>query len=489
MATRLERAIDWGTNLRGSDVTYRFVDKGEKSPSPFGNVVSAGLGAYEKAQFKQAFKLFASFTELRFREVDGPVAALTLTSIKASKNSLGAMGPPGFADYGGYGAFNYRGIGWDDQEPGSGGLEQGGFGFVTIIHELGHGLGLAHPHDNGGSSSVFPGVGSSGDLGRFELNQGVYTMMSYRDGWATNPDGVPPGYDYGYEGTPMAVDIAVLQDKYGVNETYHKGADTYRLPDANESGTFYACIWDAGGRDAIVSESSAPATIDLRAATLKPKPGGGGYLSHVDGIFGGFTIAHDVTIENGRGGAGDDIIVGNSALNKLIGGDGDDVIQGRGADDRLIGGIGADRLGGGQGSDELRGGPGDDVLFGGLGPDELYGGPGAPILTGGPGSDRFVFDVSPFGGSIGTITDFATNRDAIVLSSQAFVGVGPEGTLAARSFALGAVATDADHRILYDPVTGAVRFDADGSGSSVATEFARLGPGLALSHGDFVIAA
>ena len=44
---------------------------------------------------------------------------------------------------------------------GSGGLEQGGFGFITIIHELGHALGLAHPHDKGGSSSVFPGVGST----------------------------------------------------------------------------------------------------------------------------------------------------------------------------------------------------------------------------------------------------------------------------------------------------------------------------------------
>ena len=170
------------------------------------------------------------------------------------------------------------------------------------------------------------------------MNQGVFTTMSYNDGWETNPDGPPPSYDYGYQGTPMAIDIAVLQEKYGVDETYHRGANTYRLPDANQSGTFYACIWDAGGRDAIVSDSQAAATIDLRAATLRPEPGGGGYISHVDGIFGGFTIAHNVTIEDAEGGAGDDVIVGNGARNRLDGGPGDDLIYGRGAGDRLVGG-------------------------------------------------------------------------------------------------------------------------------------------------------
>ena len=224
----------------------------------------------------------------------------------------------------------------------------------------------------------------------------------------------------------MAVDIAVLQDKYGVNETYHKGANTYRLPDANQSGTFYACIWDASGRDAIVCDSDAAATINLRAATLKPKPGGGGFISHVDGIFGGFTIANQVTIENARGGGGDDIIVGNAARNRLDGGAGDDLIAGRGSADRMTGAAGADRLDGGRGADQLGGGAGDDVLLGGRGADELSGGPGATTLAGGAGNDRFVFDVSPSSGAIGTIMDFAPGSDTIVLSAQAF-GVGPKG--------------------------------------------------------------
>lgn len=37
-------------------------------------------------------------------------------------------------------------------------FEIGGFDYITLIHELGHGLGLAHPHDNGGFSTIFSGV-------------------------------------------------------------------------------------------------------------------------------------------------------------------------------------------------------------------------------------------------------------------------------------------------------------------------------------------
>ena len=489
MATRLERGIDWGTKLPDRKVTYGFIPEGDKAPSPFGKMTSEGFDAYEKAQFKLAFKIFATFTDLRFRQVEpASNADLYLLTYDGQRTSLGAMGPPGYPGASGYGAFNHRGYGWDEDEQGTGGLEQGGYGFVTIIHELGHGLGLAHPHDGGGTSSVFPGVSGSGNRGRFGLNQGVYTMMSYNDGWETNPAGEPPGYDYGFEGTPMAIDIAVLQKKYGVNDSYHKGDTTYALPDVNESGTFYACIWDAGGRDIIVNDSDIGSIIDLRAATLKPKPGGGGFLSYADGIFGGFTIAHNVTIEDARGGVGDDILIGNAARNRLDGAGGDDQIYGRGGSDRLIGGPDTDRLYGGPGNDTLVAGAGDDVLKGGRGADRLIASAGSATLSGGKGTDIFEFNERPSTEVLVTIDDFSPGRDLIHLALDAFSSIGALGTLAARAFSAGPASVPAV-RILYDSHTGVVSLDEDGSGPSAAVSFARLAPGLDLTHADFVVVA
>ena len=82
--------------------------------------------------------------------------------------------------------------------------------------------------------------------------------------------------------------------------------------------------------------------IDLRAATIDYSPTGGGAISYVAGIIGGYTIAQGVVIENATGGSGDDRLTGNAAANELTGGAGEDV---------LIGGDGADVLRGGGGAD------------------------------------------------------------------------------------------------------------------------------------------
>jgi serralysin len=53
-------------------------------------------------------------------------------------------------------------------------------------------------------------------------------------------------------------------------------------------------------------------------------PNAGGYISSVAGIYGGFTIANGVVIEDAIGGSGNDSITGNEADNYLSGGSGND---------------------------------------------------------------------------------------------------------------------------------------------------------------------
>ena len=240
----------------------------------------------------------------------------------------------------GYGMFNNAGPGWD-----TAGLTPGGYGHETLIHEIGHGMGLAHPHDSGGSSSVMLGVTTDfGSTGTAGLNQGIYTVMTYNDGWLDGPDGVSPSYDYGYANGLLALDIAVLQDTYGANTTTRIGNDTYTLFGQNGVSTGYQAIWDAGGTDTISYNGSRDAVINLTAATLDYSNTGGGVVSYADGIFGGLTIANGVVIENATGGSGDDWLTGNDADNVLIGNAGDDSIQGLGGTDSFFGGAGADRF-------------------------------------------------------------------------------------------------------------------------------------------------
>ena len=252
-----------------------------------------------------------------------------------------------------YGLYNYDLFSSDTDS-----FDIGGYDYITLIHELGHGLGLAHPHDDGGSSSVYPGVTSSqGDYGDNNLNQGIYTTMSYNDGWQTQ-FGSHSSPGYGYQGTPMAFDIAALQELYGVNNSYQTGNNTYTLPTVNgdNQNTYWSCIWDAGGTDTISnSGSSIACTINLNAAPLTGA-NAGGYVSWNSNIVGGFTIANGVVIENATGGSGNDTLTGNTANNTLDGGAGNDTMIGGAGDDIYIVDSSSDVVteSSGQGTDTVR---------------------------------------------------------------------------------------------------------------------------------------
>jgi Ca2+-binding RTX toxin-like protein len=121
------------------------------------------------------------------------------------------------------------------------------------------------------------------------------------------------------------------------------------------------------------------------------------------------------------------------------------------------------------------------------GDDTLNGAGGNDKLTGGKGEDIFVFDTALGASNVDKITDFSVKDDIIHLAASVFDGL-VAGALDAAAFALGASASDADDRILYDRKTGALAFDADGSGtSSTAVVFAKVGKNLDLSADDFLV--
>lgn len=392
------QSINWGsqitgTNTTGSTVTYSFGAAGTRTTfsesSGLGiNITSEAFNAYEIRQFETVLQMIANVTKLTFVETNNYAGAdlrFLLDTNEFSFADLGIMAPPGTLGAG-LGAFN--GSNWD-RTPG-GDLEEGGFGFVTIAHEVLHGMGLAHPHDDGGGSGIMNGVTFPfDDFGNFNLNQGVYTTMTYNSGYLS-PNGtglVTTLFDSGYEAGPMALDIAVLQDKYGANMGFRTGNNVYDIDGNNGSGTAWTSIWDAGGQDLIRYNGTRDVTIDLREATLESAAGGGGYLSAANGIQGGYTIANGVVIENAQGGSGADDLTGNAANNRLTGNAGNDDIKAFGGDDVLIGGNGNDTITGGRGDDDLIGGNGNDRLVGQAGEDNLTGNKGADVLNGGGGED------------------------------------------------------------------------------------------------------
>lgn len=412
-------------------VTVYFVDRGDQAefgrltPDSGADVVSEGWSTDERNAVMTALGVISNYADVTFVLSDDPQADFQMVLDDfGDPRLLGYFYLPGSASYTGesMGAFNSGGFGW------SNGLTAGGLGFSTVIHEALHGLGLDHPHEG---DSVLLGLNPGapnfpfGDYGDFELNQTVYTIMSYNGGW----NGAPTtSNSYGDAASPMALDIAMLQELYGANTTYNNGNNTYQLASANATGTGWVAIWDTGGVDTITYSGTRDTVIDLRPATLEYEVGGGGFISNASGIRGGFTIANGVEIENAIGGSGDDMLIGNGLDNMLDGSAGNDTVEsssgrntiyGSSGNDQITGGTGADTIYGGSGNDEITGGGGNDALFGGRGNDEIYGGTGENDITGGLGRDTMTGGVDEDTFIFNAISDSRANNADIIIDFDA----------------------------------------------------------------------
>jgi hypothetical protein len=356
----------------GKQVAYVYfapagVNFGELADDGVTPMTTYGWTEAQKTAVMTALGEYTPITGIEYR-VTTDVNQAEFRMITTTSTLYGArFYPQDDASYGtqqGIGTFNLNSGGFGTL-PES--LLPGGYSYAVILHEFGHAHGIAHPHDNGGGSEIMLGVnGPTNSYGVYDLNQGVYTVMSYNDGWDFHPDGPttehPQGRigavaGHGWSETLGAFDIAVLQARYGKHD-YNTGNNTYALTD-NYLEASYKTIWDTGGNDTIAYSGNLDAHIDLTAATLDYTPTGGGAISflhnvpqndgdptddYVTEIKGGYTIANGVVVENATGGSGNDLLVGNSANNVLTGNAGNDTLGGRGGIDLYKTGTGTDTV-------------------------------------------------------------------------------------------------------------------------------------------------
>lgn len=232
------------------------------------------------------------------------------------------------------------------------------------------------------------------------------------------------------------------------------------------------------------------------------------------------------TIRNIEGVLGtqfDDELIGSEGNDRLDGRGGNDTLQGGNGDDYLIGGNGIDSLDGGNGFDTINlseassaiiadlnagtityvvagtlvkesihdieaviGTQFNDALIGDDKNNRLYTSGGNDTLTGGGGAD--VFGFSSLTGK-GKVTDFTRSEgDKIQISARGFDPTLIGGILPEDLFAVGISASTAGHRVIYNPATGALFFDADGNGTLAAqVQFATLSSNLNLTNTDIGI--
>jgi serralysin len=231
----------------------------------------------------------------------------------------------------------------------------GTYAYAAFLHELGHSLGLKHPHEVSGSFGAMP-------LDKDSLE---YSVMSYRSyiGASTSS-----GYTNAYGSYPqslMMYDIAAVQKMYGANFNTNSGNTTYTwspttgemfingvgqgTPAANK---IFLTIWDGGGTDTYdFSNYTTGVTVDLRPGQWSTASAAQLALLHYDGskvaagnVANALLYNGDLRslIENAIGGKASDVLIGNVANNLLDGGAGND---------RLIGDAGNDTLQGGADSD------------------------------------------------------------------------------------------------------------------------------------------
>lgn len=320
---------------------------------------NTGSGNWTAAQLKNIdaiTSVYSNFINLKFSPVVNysgthPVNVGSLSDINISLvvradvefsgiSSINLDSTFGYAHARGDIVLNVDGFGSDGAHNDTS-LDSYTFGFQVLMHEIGHSLGLSHPHsdyDNGVptvTSDYAATVGLGFDKLGFPASRPVdmykayFSIMSYDDQTAT-------GAEDSYATTPMILDVMALQGAYGEGTGSSGAGNDLVAPGSNGAVGAYRTYFDVGGLDTIdlknyadgaylhmgtsITGASHGVGVSMSTADENTMTRLGGDPSSLRWFYGEF--------ENALGSAGSDHIIGNALANAIDGKAGNDAMDG-----------------------------------------------------------------------------------------------------------------------------------------------------------------